>query len=175
MLLLKGQVTRCRGPYAFYNKAAHWSLSVLIHNTMAFYSIDESITSFFKYRGPLTRSDCDKHATAILGSTVRPLDTQGQFSYIVGRTDGTGDILQYRDISSTLSLTIIDQAKQAHGKLVAGIKQLKIIQKADSALNVYMVKRKSGELYIISILDYYSGIDERKNEMLERTITSLTK
>lgn len=139
------------------------------------YNIDASIQAFFKSRQPITRDDCDEHASNVLGSSVRPVEVQGQFSYTVGRDDGAGALLQYRDVSSTMNVENIDKAKQAHEDLVAKVEQLPVLQKESSALNVYKVERKLGALYIMDILRYCSGIDAASEERFATTIRSLAR
>ncbi|KAK8038418.1 hypothetical protein PG994_015185 [Apiospora phragmitis] len=83
---------------------------------------DESISKFFSTAGACTtRSQCDAFASKMFGGPVKPVSSQGLYSYTITVADGT-IIIQFREPDSPLDVQMLAKIHGIHPNLTTGCK-----------------------------------------------------
>lgn len=85
---------------------------------LAYYSLDNQISTFFQAHNSVTREQCDKYAASIAGEPVTPEPIQGTWSYTVTAGPKQSSIVQFRSPSSALDMDLLTLARATHGIIV---------------------------------------------------------
>lgn len=85
---------------------------------LAYYSLDNQISTFFRTHKSVTREQCDKYAASIAGEPVAPEPIQGMWSYTVTAGPKQSSIVQFRGPSSALDMDLLTLARATHGIIV---------------------------------------------------------
>ncbi|KAI0103052.1 hypothetical protein GGR51DRAFT_525491 [Nemania sp. FL0031] len=114
-----------------------------------YYSLDDTINSFFKENATVTRQQCDAFALSRVGGQANPVPIQGTFSYTVTAGTDESKLFQFRTRDSDLDMSILDLAKTAHPQFIPGCKYHGTIGQS-RPLHVYEMDRLAGTPYIIA-------------------------
>lgn len=114
-----------------------------------FYSLDNSINSFFTSNTTATRRQCDDFALSLAGGRVSPVQIQGTFSYTLTAGTEKPRLFQFRLQDSSFDMNIMSLAKAVHPQFVAGCQYHGAIGQSQP-LHIYEMDKLPGTTYIMA-------------------------
>ena len=125
------------------------------------YTLDDSITDFFRDLKGVTRHLCDETAARIIGEPVKPCPIQGQFSYAVYAGTNQSKVIQFR--VEHLDNEILKLAKSIHCQFVPESKCHALIG-SENKLEVWESERMPGITYIESQMNSFPRLNSMINQ-----------
>ncbi|OJD17183.1 hypothetical protein AJ78_02727 [Emergomyces pasteurianus Ep9510] len=83
------------------------------------YTLDDSISDFFKSQASVSRHKCDALAISLVDEPLVPVPIQGAFSYTVAAGRQQAQIVQFQAQSSILNIDVLELVRKIHGGVVA--------------------------------------------------------
>ncbi|KAI3317800.1 hypothetical protein HD806DRAFT_356990 [Xylariaceae sp. AK1471] len=114
-----------------------------------FYSLDNTINSFFTSDTTVTREQCDDFTLSLTGGRVSPVQIQGSFSYTLVAGTDKSKLFQFRFQDSSLDTDIMSLAKAVHPQFVAKCQYHGTIGQS-RPLHIYEMDNLPGTTYIMA-------------------------
>lgn len=127
------------------------------------YTLDNAIDSFFSNAGASSsKTECDDIVLQRCGGQVRPVNIQGSTSYTVIAGQNDKKIIQFREQTALLDMSMLALAKDTHEDVVPSCSEVGLVgDPSGSQLVMYEMYRLSGENYVIARLSL--ACDKRLN------------
>lgn len=129
---------------------------------LSIYTLDGTISEFFATQSSVTREQCDKVASSLVGNPVIPTPIQGCFSYTVTGEAVQSKIIQFRAHTSLLDMSILALARDLHPQFVPSIDFHSTLGEGEALpLSVYVMDKVPGDTSIVASFSDESTVEGR--------------